>query len=145
MINRKQFLALFFSLIITIFLRPTLFASTTSENSFIPPPVFSSENHPCSDCHEDMEPNTQRRQLEENHSDIVIQGHGEPERWCLDCHDATDRNKLILLNGEKVEFLASYKLCQQCHGAIFKAWEPGIHGKRVGRWDGPKKIYLCVS
>ncbi len=116
-----------------------------SDISYIPPPVLASENYPCSDCHDDMEANPQRRELSENHSDIIIEGHGEDERWCLDCHDSENRDTLILLTGEKVDFLNSQRLCRQCHGTIYNAWEKGIHGKRIGNWDGKKQVYLCAS
>jgi uncharacterized CHY-type Zn-finger protein len=109
-----------------------------------PPQVLSSDYYPCSECHADMDANPTQRELEE-HSEIQIIGHAEEERWCLDCHDADDRNKLRLINNKKVEFAASYRLCGQCHGSIYQDWKAGIHGKRTGYWDGPKQYYLCTS
>ena len=34
---------------------------------FVPPPPFSEDIFPCSDCHDDMDVNPQRRVLEEFH------------------------------------------------------------------------------
>jgi len=43
-----------------------------------------------------------------------------------------------------VPFTESYRLCGQCHGTQFRDWRTGIHGKRTGYWDGPKRYLLCV-
>ena len=104
--------------------------------------VFSSDVFPCSECHEDMEVNETRRELD-FHEDIVL-NHAEAQRWCLDCHNPDNRDKLRLMNGEKVGFENSYRLCGQCHGTIYRDWKAGIHGKRIGRWDGQKEYFLCT-
>ena len=65
-------------------------------------------------------------------------------RWCLDCHNPDDRDKLRLANGDLVSFEESYYLCGQCHGTIFRDWKAGIHGKRTGEWNGRKQYRLCV-
>jgi hypothetical protein len=44
-----------------------------------------------------------------------------------------------------VPFTESYRLCGQCHGDKFRDWRGGIHGKRVGMWDGAKTYFLCVN
>lgn len=109
-----------------------------------PPKVLSSPLFPCSTCHGGMEPNPKKRELS-FHPEIVIRGHGEPKRWCLDCHDAGTRDRLRLINGEQVDFAVSYLLCGQCHGIIVRDWKAGIHGKRTGKWDGPRQYFLCTS
>jgi hypothetical protein len=109
----------------------------------VPPPPFTEGIFPCMSCHETFPPNPARRPLEAMHSDIVFQ-HDAEHRWCLDCHDATDRNQLRLANGSLVPFTESYRLCGQCHGTQFRDWRTGIHGKRTGYWDGPKRYLLCV-
>jgi hypothetical protein len=110
----------------------------------VPPPPFSDEYiFPCSDCHADMEANTERRELVDMHDDIVL-NHGPDERWCLDCHNTDDRDNLRLVSGELVGFDESYKLCGQCHGTIFRDWRAGIHGRRRGYWDGAKEYLLCA-
>lgn len=110
----------------------------------LPPPPFSDKDiFPCSDCHEDMDPNPTRRELEDFHEDIVL-SHGPAERWCFDCHDPDDRDSLRLANGVKISFDESYRLCGQCHGTIFRDWREGIHGRRRGYWNGAKTYLLCA-
>ena len=110
----------------------------------VPPPPFSEGIFPCSDCHDpEIEVNTRRRTLSMAHQEIVLQ-HDEEHRWCLDCHSATNRDKLHLASGELVDFEQSYRLCGQCHGDKYRDWRAGVHGRRSGRWDGHKTYLLCV-
>ena len=111
----------------------------------VPPPPFSDGIFPCSDCHnpKDLPPNRTRRQLTDAHDDIVLR-HDEEHRWCLDCHDADNRDRLHLASGEPVSFEESYRLCGQCHGEKYRDWRAGVHGRRVGLWNGAKKYLLCV-
>ncbi len=109
----------------------------------VPPPPFSEDIFPCSECHGDLETNPERRVLEDVHDDIVLK-HDEANRWCLDCHDAKNRDKLHLADGRLVDFKESYKLCGQCHGPKLRDWRAGIHGRRVGKWNGRKKYLLCA-
>jgi uncharacterized CHY-type Zn-finger protein len=106
-------------------------------------PLAYEDYFPCSDCHTDMEVNLERRQLEEMHDDIVLD-HGPKERWCFDCHNPDDRDRLRLANGTLIEFDESYRLCGQCHGTIFRDWREGIHGRREGYWNGAKSYLLCA-
>ncbi len=108
-----------------------------------PPPIFRSENYPCSTCHEAMSPNIERRPLQ-YHQEIDISAHAEDLFWCLNCHDMEERDKLRLINGEKVGFEEVYRLCGQCHGSIYKDWTAGTHGKRMGYWNGRKRYLLCT-
>jgi len=109
----------------------------------VPPPPFSDGIFPCSDCHADMEPNQKRRELTDMHTDIVLH-HAEGQRWCLDCHNPNDRDKLRLVSGEVITFSESYRLCGQCHGDKFRDWKVGVHGKRTGYWNGDKEYLLCA-
>ncbi len=112
---------------------------------FVPPPPFSEGIFPCSDCHEDMDVNPERRELEDEHVEISeMFNHASDQRWCLDCHNPDDRDVLRLANGDLVSFEESYNLCGQCHGTIFRDWKAGIHGKRTGEWNGRKQYRLCV-
>lgn len=110
---------------------------------FVPSPPFSEGIFPCSECHKDMKPNKQRRKLEMFHLDIELK-HAGPQQWCLDCHNADDRDKLHLIDGSLVDFKESYLLCGQCHGTNFRDWKAGVHGKRTGEWNGKKLYRLCV-
>ncbi len=109
----------------------------------VPPPPFSEDIFPCSDCHADMEPNPERRELVDMHDDIILD-HAEGQRWCLDCHNLDDRDTLRLVSGEVIPFTESYRLCGQCHGDKFRDWRVGIHGKRTGYWNGEKEYLLCA-
>jgi Zn finger protein HypA/HybF involved in hydrogenase expression len=107
-----------------------------------PPPPFSDGIFPCSNCHADMKPDRTRRELVAMHDDIQLK-HDEEHRWCLDCHDAENRDFLHLANGERVPFEESYRVCGQCHGEKFRDWRAGVHGRRVGSWNGEKSYLLC--
>jgi formate-dependent nitrite reductase cytochrome c552 subunit len=70
--------------------------------------------------------------------------HATEVFWCLNCHSTDERNYLQLLNGKKIPFEESYRLCGQCHGSIYRDWKLGIHGRRVGQWGGKKLYLLCA-
>ena len=109
-----------------------------------PPPPFSDGIFPCSNCHAGMEPNRTRRELTGMHTDIVLK-HDETHRWCLDCHDAENRDVLHLASGERVPFDESYRVCGQCHGEKYRDWRAGVHGRRTGNWNGAKSYLLCAN
>jgi uncharacterized protein YlaI len=100
---------------------------------------------PCSSCHEGMEPNTQERQLSE-HTTIRLRHAPGVITWCFVCHDAKNRDKLHLVNGDLIDFTESYRLCGECHGTNYRDWKAGIHGKRIGYFaNGPRTYFLCVN
>ena len=117
-------------------------AKPVEERVEVPPPPFSDGIYPCSTCHAGMPANRTRRELA-MHSEIDLK-HDETHRWCLDCHDADNRDVLHLASGEKVEFTESYKLCGQCHGEKYRDWRAGVHGRRTGNWNGAKEYLLCA-
>jgi Cytochrome c7 and related cytochrome c len=106
------------------------------------PPPFTPGIFPCTQCH-DKPGDPTRRELG-FHDDVKFE-HDAEHRWCLDCHDNRNRDVLHLSNGDPVPFTESYRLCGQCHGDKFRDWRVGVHGKRVGMWDGQKTYYLCVN
>jgi Cytochrome c7 and related cytochrome c len=111
----------------------------------VPPPPFSEGVFPCSECHNeaDLPPNRTRRPLSDAHDEIVLK-HDEEQRWCLDCHDTDNRDRLRLASGELVQFDESYRVCGQCHGEKYRDWRAGVHGRRIGEWNGSKQYLLCV-
>lgn len=113
------------------------------ERPEVPPPPFTEGIFPCSQCHADMPVDRRRRPLEAMHTDITLK-HDEEHRWCLDCHDAEDRDWLHLASGERVPFDESYLLCGQCHGEKLRDWRAGVHGRRKGYWNGHKQYLLCA-
>ncbi len=108
------------------------------------PPPFSEGIFPCSGCHADQKDRT-RRELGFHDEQQSVFDHDAEHRWCLDCHDYENRDVLRLASGETVPFTESYRLCGQCHGDKYRDWRAGVHGKRVGRWDGAKTYFLCVN
>jgi hypothetical protein len=109
----------------------------------VPPPPLSEDTYPCSMCHADMDTNFERRELVDFHDDIVLK-HDEENRWCLDCHDAENRDMLHTAGGQLISFEESYRLCGQCHGPKLRDWKAGIHGRRTGGWNGQKQYLLCA-
>jgi hypothetical protein len=107
------------------------------------PPPFSDGIFPCSQCHEGPGDAT-RRELGAHEDVQGIFDHDSENRWCLDCHDNQKRDVLRLASGAPVPFTESYRLCGQCHGDKYRDWRTGVHGRRVGRWDGERTYYLCV-
>ncbi len=115
------------------------------EEFLVPPPPFTPGIFPCSSCHEGMEPNAQKRELTE-HTNIKLHHAPEVITWCFVCHDAKNRDKLHLVNGDLIDFTESYRLCGQCHGTNYRDWKAGVHGKRVGYFaNGPRTYFLCVN
>lgn len=110
----------------------------------VPPPPFTPGVFPCSGCHDPNLPvNAERRELKKPHEDIRLQ-HDEEHRWCLDCHNAENRDVLRTAGGAPIPFTESYRLCGQCHGLQFRDWKAGVHGKRTGEWNGKREYLLCV-
>lgn len=109
----------------------------------VPRPPLDPEYWPCSECHAPEDANPERRELVDDHENIELH-HDEENRWCLDCHDFENRDRLRLASGKLVKFEESYRLCGQCHGTIYRDWRAGIHGRRTGYWNGPKRYLLCV-
>jgi predicted CXXCH cytochrome family protein len=110
----------------------------------VPPPPFTPGAFPCSACHDPtVAVNAKRRALQKPHEQIKLQ-HDEQHRWCLDCHNAQNRDVLRSAAGEPIPFAESYRLCGQCHGNQYRDWKVGVHGKRSGEWNGRKEYLLCV-
>jgi hypothetical protein len=108
------------------------------------PPPFTDGIFPCTSCHTgDFKAN--KRTLE-FHDDVQGEfNHDNENRWCLDCHDAKNRDMLHLTGGALIPFTESYRLCGQCHGDKYRDWKRGVHGKRVGQWNGERTYLLCVN
>ncbi len=122
---------------------PARSTAAPEERPEVPPPPFTEGIFPCSGCHGALPVNRTRRVLTQMHEDIVLK-HDEEHRWCLDCHDADNRDWLHLASGERVPFEESYRLCGQCHGEKLRDWRAGIHGRRIGDWNGHKQYLLCA-
>ncbi len=103
---------------------------------------------PCRACHgkeKDFPVNFHRREDLLIHGNIKL-NHGGVRVWCLDCHHPQERNYLLpLSDGLPIPFDKSYLLCGKCHGTVYRDWRLGIHGRRVGDWNGTKTYFLCVN
>lgn len=119
-------------------------ASATPALFPVAPPPFSDGIFPCSECHSPTDKVDRTPRKVEFHDEIDLR-HDEKNRWCLDCHDAVNRDQLHLADGRPVKFTESYRLCGQCHGPTLRNWKAGEHGKRTGSWSGTKQYLLCPS
>jgi hypothetical protein len=136
---------LYILFLVVAFLPVTAEGKTAKDEFPVPRPPLSEGIFPCSNCHGGMEVNTKKRLLTESHTDITL-NHAASVKWCLECHDAGNRDKLRLVSGDLVDFTESYLLCAQCHGPTYRDWKAGIHGKRTGYFSGGKIMYyLCVN
>ena len=109
----------------------------------VAPPTFSEGIFPCTNCHAEMKPDLKRRELQDEHTAIVLR-HAAGQFWCLDCHHPENRDRLRLTTGEGLPFTESYRLCGQCHGKKLRDWEIGSHGRHSGHWNGAKEYLLCT-
>ncbi len=101
--------------------------------------------YPCSQCHEDREPNPQRRKLTEFHAVRNDElDHGDRSLWCYQCHSQKNSDRLVLVNGDLVTFDEAHRLCGGCHGDKGRDWRAGIHGITLGNWRGPQRRRLCT-
>ncbi len=111
------------------------------ESTLLPAPEIDDEYLPCTDCHEDEEPNREVRELEDEHDEQTLV-HGD--LWCLHCHDPRNEKPLHLADGTPVALEDSWQLCTQCHAEKLADWRAGVHGKRTGHWRGDKEYRTCV-
>ena len=99
----------------------------------------------CSVCHTKKTPQARDGALI-THGDITINhGKGKNELTCIECHDRQDRDFLVNMQGEKIDFDHSYQLCGQCHFRPKRDWLGGAHGKRVTYWAGERVVMNCTS
>lgn len=112
-----------------------------------PPPFQGEEIFPCVDCHDPdfMEVDTTRRELADPHDTMPEYAHAAHRMWCMDCHDAEDRDMLHLASGETLPFEEAPRLCGQCHSEEHRDWVVGVHGLVNGMWNGPRTIQPCAS
>ena len=108
----------------------------------------------CVSCHDGKTvpfPKDKKPRLLVFHQDTVEDSmqlkHGRGTLWCLDCHNATNRNKLIDRQGNEISFNQPQRLCGTCHGEVTIDWRSGIHGKRIGAWatGGKRRWWVCTE
>jgi len=108
----------------------------------------------CESCHDGKMvpiPKDNKPRLIMMHQDVVENSlklmHGHGALWCLNCHSAKHRNKLIDRRGTEFSFNQPQKLCGSCHGENYIDWRKGVHGKRIGSWKtgGKKRWWVCTE
>ncbi|MBI5468476.1 MAG: hypothetical protein HY891_05010 [Deltaproteobacteria bacterium] len=109
---------------------------------------------PCTTCHNGVMvpyPKDKNPRALAMHQDIVPDSldlkHGRGAFWCLDCHNARNRDTLMDHKGAEISFDQPQKLCGKCHGEVYIDWRDGIHGKRIGQWTkgGKKRWWVCTE
>ena len=99
---------------------------------------------PCSDCHKKLEINYTPRELKEKHADLVVD-HGNDRFWCTACHDGKGMDFLASKDGRRIDMDHGYLHCGECHFKAHKDWEYGIHGLRIGMWQGTRVLRTCTE
>ena len=80
------------------------------------------------------------------HKDIVLD-HGN-NRFCLNCHHATNRNAFVDYDGSEIHEQDVVLLCAKCHGTIYRDWQAGVHGRQNGHWNkdlGESTKLRCIQ
>jgi len=99
----------------------------------------------CSVCHTKQTPQVRDGALITHGYVNIRHGEGENALACIECHNRQDRDFLIDMEGQKIDFDHSYKLCGQCHFRPKRDWLGGAHGKRVTYWAGERVVMNCTS
>ncbi|MDH5674537.1 MAG: hypothetical protein OEZ06_20590 [Myxococcales bacterium] len=104
-----------------------------------------SAEFPCSDCHDpEEELNLEPRRLEDAHETLAL-GHGAGGLWCLDCHDARQRDRFAGGRGESIDGTEPERLCGRCHMDVARDAAFGVHGKRLGSYRGEGRLLSCLA
>lgn len=103
--------------------------------------------HPCANCHTWTKSDLTPRDLKPPHDNFKLQHglHGKGKFWCFTCHTLEGQGGLRTLEGQDLDFNEAYVLCSQCHVRQTRDWVFGAHGKRVGNWQGERKVYNCTA
>jgi hypothetical protein len=105
------------------------------------------EMHPCSNCHQWVTANPEPRKLKTPHDNFELRHglHGHGKFWCFTCHRQDKQPGLETLEGQAVGFEHAYVVCSQCHVGQARDWALGLHGKRVGNWQGERQVLNCTA
>ena len=89
----------------------------------------------CMECHHMLKARWHHDRPLVEHRDLVLE-HGN-NRFCLNCHHATNRNAFVDYDGSEIAEQDVVLLCGKCHGPIYRDWKRGIHGRQTGSWQVP--------
>lgn len=100
----------------------------------------------CMECHKLTQSRWHYDRPLNEHRDLKLE-HGN-NRFCLNCHHATNRNAFVDYDGSEIAQKDVVLLCAKCHGPIYRDWEAGVHGRQNGFWKvdlGPKTKLRCIQ
>ncbi|RLB55466.1 MAG: hypothetical protein DRJ42_06165 [Deltaproteobacteria bacterium] len=102
-------------------------------------------DYPCVEqCHVDREADATPRRLTELHTDIELD-HAEVMSFCDTCHYLENIDEFQLIDGTRVPFDESHRVCGQCHGEKTRDWSLGIHGIYTGSWQTTAHRRSCTA
>ena len=106
----------------------------------VPPPPFSDGIFPCTSATRGHagQPHAPRALRHAHRHRAEARRPSTAGAWIVTT--PTNRDQLHLASGEPVPFDESYRLCGQCHGEKYRDWRAGVHGRRVGEWNGAKQL-----
>jgi hypothetical protein len=100
----------------------------------------------CMECHKLFPAKWHYDRPMAEHQDVKLE-HGN-NRFCLNCHHATNRNAFVDYDGSEIAQAEVVQLCAKCHGPIYNDWRAGVHGRSNGYWDagqGAKTKLRCIQ
>ena len=114
-----------------------------------PPPPFEvttpAGTDKCISCHAWRQPDPTPRSLKKPHETLVFTHWPLPGAWCDQCHLPESPRQLILHHDQTAPFTEAHRLCNQCHATKVRDWLYGAHGKRIGNWQGPRRLLPCAA
>jgi hypothetical protein len=100
----------------------------------------------CMECHKMLPARWHYDRPMVEHRTITLD-HGN-NRFCLNCHHATNRNAFVDYDGSEIAEADVVLLCAKCHGPIYRDWQAGVHGRRNGYWNqakGARTQLRCIQ
>lgn len=100
----------------------------------------------CMECHKLLPARWQYDRPLNEHQDIKLE-HGN-NRFCLNCHHATNRNAFVDYDSSEIAQADVVLLCAKCHGTTYRDWKAGVHGRANGFWNadlGDKTKLRCIQ
>lgn len=100
----------------------------------------------CMECHKLFPARWNYDRPFNEHKDIQLD-HGN-NRFCLNCHHATNRTAFADYDGSEIAQAEVVQLCVKCHGTIYRDWQAGVHGRQNGYWNaelGDKTKLRCIQ
>ncbi len=100
----------------------------------------------CNECHRSfLTPHGRRQGVAERH--YIKFEHGNND-YCFNCHHRTNREAYVAYDGSQIPADAPNLLCSKCHGLVYRDWQIGAHGRRLGFWntalDDTKQVH-CIQ